>query len=208
MNETDEKIASLSLKRKRKLISSKKSNKIENKPGFSQAGILNKLSKGLSLGREKISALVKESSMVKRKQNFKRIRVPDAGRLEVSGRFSEGQIGKRKSILSDDTPDMARKRRLLEQDGHRYLAKVHAREHRPEEDKPAPEGELQNSIKQHPWLDAQRFDGVDPNLNPEPPLNTAARREFDNERREQEMEKQLRLGNMPKFSTAPKPEFK
>ena len=47
--------------------------------------------------------------------------------------------------------------------------------------------------------------GVDPNLNPEPPLNTEARREYDNQKREQEMEKQLRLGNMPKFSTAPKP---
>ncbi|WP_242604408.1 hypothetical protein [Legionella gresilensis] len=210
MKEIDEKIdSSLGLKpNKRKLINSKKNNKIKNKSGVNQAGILNKLSKGLALGKAKVSALVREVSMAERKQNFKRIRVPDAGRLEVPGRFSDGQTGKRKSILRDDTPDMARKRRLLEQDGHRYLAKVHAREHNSEEDKPAPEGELQNSIKQHPWLDAQRFDGVDPNLNPEPPLNTAARREFDNERREQEMEKQLRLGNMPKFSTAPKPEFK
>ena len=71
---------------------------------------------------------------------------------------------------------------------------------------PNPEGELQNTILQHPELDNQRFDGVDPNLNPEPPLNTDARREFDNERREQEMEKQLRLGNMPKFNSAPKPQ--
>ena len=42
-------------------------------------------------------------------------------------------------------------------------------------------------------------------MNPEPALNTEARREFDNEKREQEKEKQLRLGNMPKFSTAPTP---
>lgn len=111
-----------------------------------------------------------------------------------------------RSYLVDETRTMERQRRLHEQEGHRRLARVHAREHG-NEDAPqqALEGELQNSILQNPWLDSQRFDGVDPNLNPEPPLNTEARREFDNERREQEMEKQLRLGNMPKFSTAPKP---
>lgn len=114
-------------------------------------------------------------------------------------------VGKRKrSILVDDTGSMERKRRKSEQDGHRQFAKVHERDH-PEEQKTAPEGEMQNSIQQHPKLDSQRFDGIDPNLNPEPPLNTEARREYDNERREQEMEKQLRLGNMPKFSTAPTP---
>ena len=113
------------------------------------------------------------------------------------------------SILVDETRTMDRQRRIAEQDGHRRLAKVHAREHNEEQQQqqqPAPEGEMQNNILQNPWLDSQRFDGVDPNLNPEPPLNTAARREYDNERREQEMEKQLRLGNMPKFSTAPKPQ--
>ncbi|STX52273.1 putative Smr domain protein [Legionella busanensis] len=294
MNEIDEKIdSSLGLKpNKRKLLKLKKKNKIKIISGVNQPGILSKLSRGLSLGKAKLSALVSEASMVERKQNLIEIEpvevsghfakkvpivsnikptsgpltgtrdvvingtgfgtvadtvvvfngntitpkavtptritfdVPSytrVGLVQVSVITSRGRSGnvpsgfsyftapigrKSSSILSDDTPDMARRRRLLEQDGHRYLAKVHAREHRSEEDKPAPEGELQNSIKQHPWLDAQRFDGVDPNLNPEPPLNTAARREFDNERREQEMEKQLRLGNMPKFSTAPKPEFK
>ena len=117
--------------------------------------------------------------------------------------------GKRKrssSYLVDETSSMERKRRLVEQKGHRQFTRVNAREHPEEEVKAAPEGELQNSILQHPELDNQRFDGIDPNLNPEPPLNTEARREFDNERREQEMEKQLRLGNMPKFSSAPKPQ--
>lgn len=112
---------------------------------------------------------------------------------------------KKTSYLSDDTESMARARRLVEQEGHRRLARVNAREHKEPDQSPAPEGELQNSIQQHPYLAAQRFDGIDPNLNPEPPLNTDARREFDNERREQEKEKQLKLGNMPKFSTAPKP---
>lgn len=112
----------------------------------------------------------------------------------------------RSSILIAETKAMERNRRLAEQQGERKLASVKAREHSPESEvQPSPEGELQNSILQHPELDSQRFDGVDPNLNPEPPLNTEARREYDNERREQDKEKQLRLGNMPKFSTAPTP---
>lgn len=110
------------------------------------------------------------------------------------------------SYLVDETQTMERERRLQEQQGHRSFAKVHAREHHEAQQQVAPEGELQNNILQNPWLDSQRFDGVDPNLNPEPPLNTEARREYDNQRREQEMEKQLRLGNMPKFSSTPKPQ--
>lgn len=107
--------------------------------------------------------------------------------------------------LSDETTLMARSRRELEQKGNRQFAPVNTRPHKEPDESLAPEGELQNAIAQHPYLEAQRFDGISPNLNPEPPLNTDARREFDNERREQEKEKQYRLGNMPKFSTAPKP---
>lgn len=110
------------------------------------------------------------------------------------------------SILIAETKAMERNRRLMEQQGERKLASVKAREHSNEEQQQqSPEGELQNNILQHPALDSQRFDGVDPNLNPEPPLNTEARREYDNEKREQEKEKQLRLGNMPKFRTDPTP---
>lgn len=112
----------------------------------------------------------------------------------------------RGSFLIAETQSMERKRRLIEQEGHKKLASVHVREHAAEDRKDlGPEGELENGILQHPELDSQRFDGIDPNLNPEPPLNSEARREYDNERREQEMEKQLRLGNMPKFNTAPTP---
>lgn len=114
--------------------------------------------------------------------------------------------GKAGSYLQDDTKSMDRSRRLMEQEGHRRIAKVHARNHENDEKtSAAPEGELQNTILQHPLLDKQCFDGIDPNLNPEPPLNTDARREFDNAKREQEMEKQLRLGLMPKMQSAPKP---
>lgn len=112
------------------------------------------------------------------------------------------------SILKTETKAMDRSRRLLEQQGERRFAKVNAREHslnEQEQPQAGLEGELQNNILQHPVLDSQRFDGVDPNLNPEPPLNTAARTEYDNQKREQEMEKQLRLGNMPKFNSTPRP---
>jgi hypothetical protein len=108
--------------------------------------------------------------------------------------------------LLAETKAMERNRRLAEQQGERRLASVKARDHSNEDEvQNSPEGELQNSILQHPDLDSQRFDGIDPNLNPEPALNTQARTEYDNERREQEKEKQLRLGNMPKFQTAPTP---
>lgn len=110
------------------------------------------------------------------------------------------------SYLVEESRSMERQRRLIEQQGHRQLGRVNAREHPDEQHAAAPEGDLQNNILQHPELDNQRFDGIDPNLNPEPPLNTEARTKYDNERREQEMEKQLRLGNMPKMSTAPKPQ--
>ncbi len=110
------------------------------------------------------------------------------------------------SILIAETKAMERNRRLMEQQGERRLASVKARDHSNEEHvQQSPEGELQNNILQHPELISQRFDGIDPNLNPEPPLNTEARREYDNEKREQDKEKQLRLGNMPKFRTDPTP---
>lgn len=109
------------------------------------------------------------------------------------------------SLLVEETQTMEWARRKQEQEGHRQLARVHERARVSEQDVSG-EDTLQNDIRQHPWLGKQTYDGVDPNMNPEPPLNTEARREFDNQRREQEMEKQLRLGNMPKFSKAPKPQ--
>ncbi|VEB35381.1 Smr/MutS family protein [Legionella cherrii] len=109
------------------------------------------------------------------------------------------------SFLVVETKAMERQRRLAEQQGERRMASVKAREHSNYEAQPGLEGELQNNILQHPALDSQRFDGIDAPLNPEPPLNTDARREYDNERRNQEQEKQLRLGNMPRFTNTPKP---
>lgn len=111
------------------------------------------------------------------------------------------------SFLAAETKAMERQRRLMEQEGERKIARVHAREHSNEQATPGNELEeaAQNGMQQHPYLDNPRFDGIDPNVNPEPPLNSTARKDFDNQRREQEMEKQLRLGNMPKFNKAPTP---
>lgn len=121
------------------------------------------------------------------------------------------RVSRKSSYLVEETEMMARQRREMEQDGHRHYARVQARTHAdPSQNQnanmAASEGAVQNNILQNPWLNSQRFDGVDPNLSPEPPLNSEAGREFDNERREQEMEKQLRLGNMPRVSPAPKPQ--
>jgi hypothetical protein len=115
--------------------------------------------------------------------------------------------GKRKaSFLVEDSKSMERKRRLVEQDGERKIARVNAREH-PDTEVSGDylEEAAQNGMLQHPNLDNQRFDGIDPTVNPAPDLNDEARMKHDNERRNQEQEKQLRLGNMPKFNKAPTP---
>ena len=126
-------------------------------------------------------------------------------------RLPVGKRARSDSVLLDETLKMAGEQRLAEQQGHRRLAKVHARERLEEVSQAAaPEGELQNNILQHPELDNQRFDGVDPSLNPAPELNTDARLKYDNEKREQDREKQERLenvlglANQPKFSPKPR----
>jgi len=111
------------------------------------------------------------------------------------------------SILVEETQTMENARRLMEQEGHKRYARVNQRERQENEVSAELTEGLQDNVKSHPLLSqSQRFDGIDNNLNPEPPLNSEARREFDNQRREQEKEKQLRLGNMPKMSNRPKPQ--
>jgi DNA-nicking Smr family endonuclease len=119
-------------------------------------------------------------------------------------RLPSGQ--QKTSFLVEDTQAMERRRRLMEQDGERRIARVNAREH-PEMEAASNslEEAVENGMLQHPHLDSQRFDGIDPSVNPAPNLNGEARMKYDNERRNQEQEKQLRLGNMPKFDKAPKP---
>ena len=107
-------------------------------------------------------------------------------------------------MLVEETRAMANDQREEEQQGHRRFARVHARERFDDEPKnAAPEGEMQNDIPENPWLNSQRFDGIDPNLNPNPPLNTEARREFDNLQNQKKLQYQLQHGLTP--NTAPKP---
>ncbi len=112
------------------------------------------------------------------------------------------------SVLYEETREMENARRLQEQEGHKQFAKVNQRERSDNQNENSLENENLLGPKAHPYLDSQRFDGIDPNLNPEPDIGTDARREFDNERREQDKEKQLRLGNMPKMGKKTAPEFK
>lgn len=123
--------------------------------------------------------------------------------LVSTGKNPEG------SMLRDETKSMERMRRIAEQEEHsKRFARVNARDHDLSEQTPSgdPEGELQNDIMMHPYfVNSQNKDGADINVNDIPQNNRGAKREFDNKRREQAMEKQLRLGNMPRFTSTPKP---
>lgn len=115
---------------------------------------------------------------------------------------------KKQSILVEETQAMENERRLLEQQGMRRYGQVSQR----------PRTELEHTAdntltqgvgpKEHPFLSSQRYQGVEPNLSPEPEIGTEARRQFDNDRREQEQEKQYRLGNMPQKGRKFNPEFR
>lgn len=124
----------------------------------------------------------------------------DISRRRIPGGDTLPDTRQKESYLVDDSSSMSRKRRLQEQDGHSRLAKVHQRYHPDEEQRSAPEGELQNSIRQHPLLDGQKNDGTDNGLNPEPPMNSAAWTEWNNERNEKQLRKQHELGLNPKFT--------
>jgi hypothetical protein len=115
--------------------------------------------------------------------------------------------GGKDSYLIEETKNMELQRRQMEIEAERKLARVNERDHSQDEQS-APEGDLQNDIKNHPWLDSQRFDGVDPNVSPVPPLNSEARREFDNALRLQnQLRNEKRMENTPKPSSAPKPQM-
>ncbi len=123
-----------------------------------------------------------------------------------TGRFTPfGDEGFPTTYLIEETEFMQYERRGLEQQIERQLASVEERR-KPQRKEGGNSPGMQEKMKQHPLLDSQRFDGIDPNLNPAPFGNQEAMIEFENERREQEMEKQLRLGNMPKMGHSMTPE--
>jgi hypothetical protein len=129
------------------------------------------------------------------------------------------QVGRTKpqieapSTYKKETRVMENARKEREQVGHRRLGiSVHSRERANDEPlslEQSIDAEATSSLMQNPLLDNQRFDGIDPNVNPVPAMNTEARTEFDNIKREQELQKQLRLGlspdNAKQFNAKPTP---
>lgn len=111
------------------------------------------------------------------------------------------------TYLVEENEQMGYERRGLEQQIERQLATVQERK-RPQREVGNAPGGVEQNIKQHPLLNSQRFDGIDPGLNPAPFGNQEAQIAFENERREQDQEKQLRLGNMPKMGNSYIPELK
>ena len=132
----------------------------------------------------------------------------DSGSSSGTGRAKpQGSDGFPVTYLVEETEFMQYERRGLEQQVERQFASVEERR-KPQRKEGNTPGGAQDKMKQHPLLDSQRFDGIDPSLNPAPFGNQEAMIEFENERREQEMEKQLRLGNMPKMGHSMTPEFR
>ncbi|MDF1826859.1 MAG: hypothetical protein P1U39_01080 [Legionellaceae bacterium] len=114
------------------------------------------------------------------------------------------------TYLADDTVERENLRRPLEQAGLRRLSGMSVQGH--DRDVPTESAgqdldqQMSAGVEEHPLLDKQQFDGIDASVNPAPPLSDAeARREFDNARNEQQLQKQMKLGLAPKMNTAPKP---
>ena len=98
------------------------------------------------------------------------------------------------SSLKEETVRMENSRRELEQSGHRNYARVNAKE-RIDEPVQGDEPGQQQTLKEHPLLNSQRFDGIDPSLNPNLMNNPDLLWVYEQEKQKQELEKQLRLGN-------------
>jgi len=128
---------------------------------------------------------------------------------QIGGRFPEIQAP---SGFKQETRAMENARRDLEQSGHRRHLGIPVHSVERSNDEPlsfeqSMDAEASSSLMQNPLLDTQRFDGYDPNVNPSTIDNPDARREFDNERRRQEQEKQLRLGLSPNNAKKFKPKM-
>lgn len=104
-----------------------------------------------------------------------------------TGEFKPGELI---GAPREGSAEMAVEQRLQEQTGHRHWAKVNVRERQEYSGDPGP------GLKQHPAaiFQSQRFDGIDNSLNPVfPPMDLIA--EFEQARKEQELQKQLRNQN-------------
>lgn len=131
----------------------------------------------------------------------------DSGSGSGSGRVgSSGDSGQRTTYLLEETEWMAYERRALEQQVERLLAQVEERK-KPQRQQ-GNEAGVEQRMKQHPLLDSQRFDGIDPSLNPAPFGLQEAEIAFENAQREQQQEQQLRLGLAPQMGKNNVPELK
>ena len=130
--------------------------------------------------------------------------------LEIESIVTAAPIGQEKSgsFLVADTVEMENNRRLAEQAGHRQFGQVNARDRTIANVSSDPSLEQTNTstMKQHPYFaENQRFDGIENKVNPDPSSNPEAQEKYQEAKEEQELAKQLRLGNTPQYSHKPTP---
>lgn len=107
------------------------------------------------------------------------------------------------SFLVAETAEMEDRRRLREQQGHRARFQARVQEHSQKPELPQGEDPGESPLS-HPDLESQLFDGIDPDVSPLP-LTKKSLIDFENERRDQELQKKLALGLIPGMSSVPKP---
>ena len=112
------------------------------------------------------------------------------------------------SMLFADTETMYRTLRAREKELYRRRLGIRVAEPAHASKQQAAGNELDNShqpIKEQPWLKSQRFDGAPPTMSAVPELNDEARTNYDNAKREQDLDYKLRNGlvNAPKFNPRP-----
>lgn len=100
------------------------------------------------------------------------------------------------SYLADDSKPMERRRREIEKQAlrERFGVSVEATKHSEEERAIAPQGEKQNDILEHEFLNRQIFDGASPEVSMIPANDPEALDEFNKAQEEQKEQLQYRLG--------------
>lgn len=125
-----------------------------------------------------------------------------------------GEGGSTDTFLKPETEEMYAELRNLIQDKIRKLAKVNALKNRDIQNlhSNAPQGESNNPIAEHPYLEKQCFDGIDPPLSSRPEVNTEAYQKYEQAKLEQdelkreralELAKQLNPELAPSFTPGP-----
>ncbi|MCP0914144.1 MULTISPECIES: hypothetical protein [Legionella] len=122
--------------------------------------------------------------------------------IELPVRLPEGE--QKVSFLPDESKEMERTRRIIEQQGHRPYAPVNARDHS-QRLQTAPEEGMQNALLEHPELEnLQYLDGLPDDFVPSA-RNWQAYEEYKKAQEEKKLRNELQLNNAPKFSNSPKP---